>query len=79
MGEGQITTSISIIREARDKIESRDMILLEMESIIEKLSMMSLPLNAILESLLIGNTVRHFYKKMAPKQTRGWPESLQII
>jgi hypothetical protein len=44
----------------------------EKESIVEKLWVMEMPISRITDSPMIGKAVRHFYRKMAPKQIRAW-------
>ena len=43
----------------------------EKESIIEKLRLMSIPLAGLEGSPMIGKAVNHFYRKMAPSQSRA--------
>jgi hypothetical protein len=63
--------STSFLREARDKLASRDISVQEKETIVEKLRMMSIPLAGLEQSPMIGRAVRQFYRKVAPPQSRA--------
>ena len=54
----RITALLFFIREARDKIESVNVTLIEKEIIIDKLRIMCLPPKVILESLVNEKTVK---------------------
>ena len=68
----------SFLREARDKLDSKEVDIHEKEVVIEKLWHSKVSLEHLVKSPLIGKAVRTFYRKVAPKNTRVWTMSGKV-